>query len=66
MKMLSCADMGDVNCHYVAKGNSKEEVADDMMNHAKTAHADKMKEMMADKSEMGVKQMMMAKVHEAM
>ena len=35
-----------------------------MMEHAKTAHADKMKEMMADKSEMGIKQMMMGKVHE--
>jgi len=66
MKMLSCADLGDNSCHYVSKGNTKEEVADDMMGHAKVAHADKMKEMMAGKSEMGVKQMFMAKVHEAM
>ncbi|MFA6171337.1 MAG: DUF1059 domain-containing protein [Patescibacteria group bacterium] len=64
MKMLSCADLGENSCHYVSRGNTKEEVADNMMEHAKTAHADKMKEMMADKSEMGIKQMMMGKVHE--
>lgn len=66
MKTLSCADLGEKDCHYIAKGNTKEEAVDDMMSHAKMAHADKMKEMMADKSEMGVKQMMMAKVREAM
>lgn len=66
MKTLSCADMGEASCSFMAKGNTKEEAADKMIEHAKTAHADKMKEMMAEKSEMGIKQMMMAKVHEAM
>lgn len=45
MKKLSCADMGKSECHFVAEGETNEEVKMKMMDHVKTMHPEVMKEM---------------------
>lgn len=37
MMSLKCADMGK-DCHFVAHGNTKDEVKKEMMDHVKMAH----------------------------
>lgn len=56
MKQLSCADMGDSRCSFVAKGENEKEVMNKMMNHIKMDHPaqatmpeDDMMKMMKDK-----------------
>lgn len=48
MKEVSCRDMG-VNCAFVAKGNTDEEVKKAVWAHAEKSHADMVKTMTPDK-----------------
>ncbi len=48
MKELGCRDMG-VNCNFVAKGNTDEEIKKAAWTHAEKAHPDMMKGMTPDK-----------------
>jgi predicted small metal-binding protein len=58
MKTLSCKDMGDATCDFVAKGETDQEVMDMMMAHVKEKHADVMQKM-----DMGqMKSKMMSKI----
>lgn len=38
MKTLSCANLGQTTCDYVAFGETDEEVVDKMLEHAEMAH----------------------------
>ena len=58
---LSCADMG-VNCQFVAKSETKEEVIKMTKDHAMKAHPMEMKEMAKKHSEEEMKKMMEEKV----
>jgi len=58
MKTLSCKDMGDPSCNFVAKGETDQEVVDTMMAHVKEKHADVMQN--ADMGQM--KSKMMSKI----
>jgi predicted small metal-binding protein len=60
MKMLSCKNMG-VECDFVAKGETAEEVKAKAMEHAKMEHADMLKDMTEDQ-----KKEMMMKMDEKM
>ncbi len=40
MKKLSCANLGKPECHFVAEGETAEEVKGKMMAHAKEMHPD--------------------------
>lgn len=42
--------MGVKSCNYVAKGETAEEAAQTMMEHAKKAHSEKVKEMLGSMS----------------
>ena len=42
MKELTCKDMGIMECDFVAKGETEDEVTQSMMDHAKQAHPEKM------------------------
>jgi predicted small metal-binding protein len=61
MMSLSCKDMGATDCDYIAKGETAQEVKDNMMKHAMSEH----KEMM-DKMTREEKSNMMAKMDAAM
>jgi len=60
MKTLSCKDMGDASCDFVAKGETDEEVVNAMMAHVKEKHADK-----AGGDPEAMKAMMMSKIQTA-
>lgn len=45
MKTLSCRDLGVTDCDFVARGNTPEEVKNNMMNHAKMEHKEMMDKM---------------------
>lgn len=38
MMSLACKDMGNMDCEYVAQGETKEEVMKMAMDHAMSAH----------------------------
>ena len=40
MKKLSCADMGKPECHFVAEGETNEEVKMKLMDHVREMHPD--------------------------
>ncbi len=63
MKTLACRDMG-VDCSFVAKGNTEEEVMKNSMEHAKKIHSDKIKQMMATMTEDQMKAAMKSKIKE--
>ncbi len=48
MKQLGCADMG-VNCSFVAKGNTDEEVKKAAWAHAEKAHPEMLKGLTPEK-----------------
>ena len=54
MMSLSCKDMGATDCDYTAKGETVQEVKDNMMKHAMSDH----KEMLDKMSEEGNRSMM--------
>lgn len=56
MKMLACKDMG-MDCPFVAKGETKEEVMEKMMEHAKMEHKDMVEKMSPEEME-GMKKKM--------
>lgn len=45
MYTLSCKDMGSTDCDFVASADSREEVKRLMIEHAKSAHPEKMSTM---------------------
>jgi len=61
MMSVSCKDMGATDCDYTAKGETAQDVKDDMIAHAMSDH----KEMMDMMSE-SEKSSMMAKMDMAM
>lgn len=62
MKSLSCADLGDASCHFVAEGQTDEEVLGKMKAHVTETHPDKMKEMAATMTEDQIMAMMKSKI----
>lgn len=50
MKILNCRDAG-VDCDYVVKGKSEEDVIQKAMDHGRSAHPDRLRQLMADRSE---------------
>lgn len=62
MYTLSCKDLGVKDCHYVAKGEDAQGVVDDMMNHAKTDHKEKVAEMASTMSISQINDLMTSKV----
>ncbi|MBU1145928.1 DUF1059 domain-containing protein [Patescibacteria group bacterium] len=64
MKTLSCQDVSGLACPFVAKGETEEEVIQQLMDHAKTAHPEESAKMMEGKSEEEMKEMMKSKVKE--
>lgn len=63
MKTLACKDMG-VNCGYVAKAETEEEVIEMMNEHAKKSHRDKIEEMAKSMSQEEMEKMMREKIKE--
>ena len=61
MYSLSCASMGGTDCDFVAKDETQEGVIAKLMEHAKTAHPDKMMDMTPEKME-AMKTMAMSKM----
>jgi predicted small metal-binding protein len=57
MKTLACRDMG-MDCDFVAKGMTEEEVLEKTMKHGMEVHKEKMDEMMKTMSEDQIKEMM--------
>ena len=51
IRMLSCTDLGDKTCDFVAEGQTDDEVMMKMMDHMKMSHQDKMTDMMKSMSE---------------
>ena len=63
MRKLKCTDIDPTSdCHYEATGATASEVADNMLVHAKEAHADKLAQM--NMSDADMKTMFESKVHE--
>ncbi|MFA5945806.1 MAG: DUF1059 domain-containing protein [Patescibacteria group bacterium] len=60
MKTLSCKDMGVVDCEFVTRGSTAEDVKTMLTEHALAKHADKMAG--ADLASMDA--MMMAKMQD--
>jgi len=56
MKQLACRDMGS-DCNFVAKGNTAEEVKNNMMNHVKMEHKEMMDKMSRTEKEDMMKKM---------
>jgi len=55
MKQVGCRDMG-VNCDFVAKGNSNDEIKKALWTHAEKSHAEVVKSLTAGKrQELSVK-----------
>jgi len=51
MLALSCVDMGNTTCDFVATGENNEDVMKMMMDHVKEKHADVMQQMAAEQME---------------
>lgn len=64
MKTLSCVDLGNVACPFVAEDETAEGAVVKMTDHAKTAHADDVAKMTMTPDQM--KEMMMSKVKDKM
>ncbi len=62
MKMLSCKDMGSMDCDFVAEGDTAEATVTMMMEHAAQNHPDKVAEMSKTMSHEDMMSMMMSKV----
>ena len=62
MKTLSCKDMGTMECDFVAKGETEDEIVGSMMDHAKQSHPDKITMMPEEE----MKNMMKSKVKDEM
>ena len=62
MKSLSCADLGDTSCHFVAEGKTNEEVIKKMMKHVENAHPGKMEEMSSVMSNDAIMELMKLKI----
>ncbi len=62
MKSLSCADLGDASCHFVAEGQTDEEVLGKMKSHVTEVHPDKMTEMAKTMTEDQIMEMMKSKI----
>lgn len=60
MQTLSCKDLGTQDCNFVAKGNTKDEVINKMINHIRPNHADTFE----DTSEEEMRDMLSAHVKE--
>ncbi len=45
MKTLTCTDMGNATCDFVAVGQTDDEVVDKMMEHAEVAHPEDLTKM---------------------
>ena len=46
MYNLSCKDVSGIECAFVAKGNSEQEVMTDLTEHGMAKHADEIQKMM--------------------
>ena len=66
MKTLSCADLGNPSCPFVAEDMSAEGAAAKMMDHAKMAHTDDVAKMSATMTPEQMQAMMMSKVKDKM
>lgn len=63
MKKLSCTDIDPKSeCHYMSTGETASAVVEDMMVHAKEAHADELREM--NMSDAEIKLLFESKVHD--
>lgn len=62
MKTLSCKDLDNPACTFVAEDETAEGVVAKMMDHAKAAHADDMAKMSVTMTPDQTKAMMMSKV----
>jgi predicted small metal-binding protein len=64
MYSLSCAAMGHTECSFVAKGETQEEVLNELMAHAKEHHPEDIAKMesMTPEEMQGMKQMAMSKM----
>jgi predicted small metal-binding protein len=60
MKMLSCHAMGDMSCNFVARGETDQDVMDQMTAHVKEKHPDVMNKMDAAQFD----SMMMSKIQD--
>ena len=60
MKTLTCKDLGNETCNFEARGETNEEVVDNMMEHAKVAHPADLNKMsesdMREKMEASIKE----------
>ena len=62
MYSLSCKDIDPtVDCHFVAEGQTEDEVVQKMTQHAQEAHADKVKSMLENMSMDEMKAMLRSK-----
>jgi len=61
MKTLSCKDLGTMECDFVAKGETEDEVVNSMMEHAKEMHPEKVGAMPEEE----MKNMMKSQVKDA-
>jgi predicted small metal-binding protein len=66
MKTLSCKDLGNPTCAFVAEDETAEGATAKMMDHAKAAHADDVAKMSATMTPDQMKAMMVSKVAEKM
>ncbi|MFZ5364404.1 MAG: DUF1059 domain-containing protein [Patescibacteria group bacterium] len=64
MKTLSCQDVSGLACPFVAKGETEEEVIQQLMDHAKTEHPEESVKMMEGKTEDEIKEVMKSKIKE--
>jgi len=62
MKTLSCQDVSGLACPFVAKGETEEEVIQQLMGHAKTDHPEESTKMMEGKTEEEMKEMLKLKI----
>jgi predicted small metal-binding protein len=64
MKTLACKDM-EVDCGYIAKGETEEEVIGKMNDHAMKAHPDVVAEMSKEMSKEEMANKMISKMKDA-
>lgn len=48
MYHLTCKDVSGIDCSFEAKGDSEQEVMDDLKEHGMAKHAEEIQKMMAD------------------
>jgi len=64
MKTLGCNDVSGLACSYVAKGETDEQVMEDLKNHGNTVHPEEIKKMMEGMSEEELMQKMKENIKE--